>query len=198
MGLPALRDTRVSRHDIAPRPHLRVVSPSGRTAPKRNTAGREDRCRDAFRIVLLGMLAVSVFGLGRVAMSAQAIEASIDSSRLRSDIKAEQLTADQLEVDKSSLMTPSRIQAIAGTTMKMSEAVDVTFITISDAEETPADASTAREPVASAASDVLADNAVEQTAEETPLQALLSKVMDMAAGEAQVLLVGDIGLASSR
>ncbi|MDA3936367.1 MAG: hypothetical protein PF636_05810 [Actinomycetota bacterium] len=199
MGLPARRETVDSRTERSARPQLRVVLPARRSAPKRNSAAYEDRCRRAFRVVLVGMIALSVCGLGRVALSAKANEASIDASALRTDIKNEQLTADRLEVDKSCLMTPSRIEAIAGTTMRMSEADDVTFITISDVDETASDAQGAL-----ASNDVATDvadaslGADKGKAEQTPLRALLTSVMDMAAGEAQVLLVGDIGLASSR
>ncbi len=198
MGLPATRETHSTRIETSSRPRLRVVT-APRRAPKRNTAAHEERCRHAFRCVLVGMIAVTVFGMGRVALSAKANEASIDSSALRSDIKSEQLAADQLEVDKSALMIPSRIEAIAGTTMRMSEASDVTFITISDVDEPVMDESLALESATdSADGEVAPSDVAEETAPETPLRALLSSVMDMAAGEAQVLLVGDIGLASSR
>ncbi len=192
MGLPALRHAHDTR---AERPILRVVTPSRSSAPRRNTAVREARVRRQFRIVLCGLFALSVCGLGRVALSAQAIEASIDSSALRGVIKAEQLAADELELDKSSLMTPSRIEAIAGTTMKMSEADDVCFITISDADEFASGEQAG--PGVQSDTPQQTDGTDLAEAESSPLRVLLSSVMDMAAGEAQILLVGDIGLTSS-
>ena len=132
---------------------------------------------------VLVMVCASLFGMGRVMLSTKAIEASFQSEEIAADIKAEQLTGDLLEVDKSSLATPSRIEQIASETMSMSEAGDITYLCLPDGE------------IAAVAGTSPPD---ESTDTEGGLAALFSSVMEMTAGEAQVLLVGDLGLASSR
>ena len=180
MGLPAVERT---RHGS--RPRLRIVR-SKKKSRRVSAAARADHLRRLFQMSVLLMLCAAVFGLGRVMISAQAAEASFDSNRLEQEIKAERLQGDLLEVDKSALTTPSRIEQIAGETLKMSAASDVSYMCLPGvpAEEQPG----CVDPV---------------TAEEIPehedaLTALFSSVMEMSAGEAQVLLVGDVGLASLR
>lgn len=180
MGLPAVDRT---RH--ASRPRLRIVRPKKKSR-RASAAVRADRLRRLFQMSVLLMLCAAVFGLGRVMISTQAAEASFDSNRLEQEIKAERLQGDLLEVDKSALTTPSRIEQIAGETLKMSAASDVSYMCLPgvSAEEQPGHV----DPVA-----------VEEIPEyEDALTALFSSVMEMSAGEAQVLIVGDVGLASSR
>ncbi len=61
-------------------------------------------------------------GVGRVWLSVQATQASIDSTKLRQEIKSERYKGDLLEVQQSALATPSRILAIASGTMGMAPA----------------------------------------------------------------------------
>ena len=61
-------------------------------------------------------------GLARVALSAKVAEASIDQLQLERSIKAESRVADRLELDKSLLVTPSRIESIAAATSTMTKA----------------------------------------------------------------------------
>jgi len=167
------------------RPRLRIVRPKKKSR-RASAAARADHLRRLFQMSVLLMLCAAVFGLGRVMISTQAAEASFDSNRLEQEIKAERLQGDLLEVNKSALTTPSRIEQIAGETLKMSAASDVSYMCLPGvpAEEQPGRV----EPVA-----------VEEVPErEGALAALFSSVMEMSAGEAQVLLVGDVGLASSR
>lgn len=180
MGLPAVDRTRhVSRL------RLRIVRPKKKSR-RASAAARADRLHRLFQMSVLLMLCTAVFGLGRVMISTQAAEASFDSNRLEQEIKAERLQGDLLEVDKSALTTPSRIEQIAGEALEMSAASDVSYMCLPGlpVEEQPGCA----EPLAT---------------EKVPkhkdaLAALFSSVMEMSAGEAQVLLVGDVALASSR
>ena len=180
MGLPAVDRTRnVSR------PRLRIVR-SKKKSSRVSAAVRADHFRRLFQMSVLIMICAAVFGLGRVMISTQAAEASFDSNRLEQEIKAERLQGDLLEVDKSSLTTPSRIEQIAGETLKMSAASDVSYMSLPS--ESAEEQSGRVEPVATEAA----------TDQGDALAALFSSVMKMSAGEAQVLLVGDVGLASSR
>jgi hypothetical protein len=132
------------------------------------------------------LCAVAIFALGRVALAVEATEASFEANQIREDIKAERLTGQLLEVDKSALTTPSRIEAIAGSSMKMADANDVCYLALPEA------------PAASAepAADPTPDSSEVAVSEEDG--GVVRALMDMAAEEAQVLLVGDVGLASPR
>lgn len=181
MGLPALKHEPPAR---ARRPHLRVVREQKRSVRPRQSTQTNASAFQAYVFFAVIVSLVCVLGLGRVWLSVQAAQASIDSSRLRRDIKLEQYQGDMLEVQQSALATPSRIQAIAGGTMGMAPAASVSYL---DVRQRPTGSAgsgggVAGRPVASASG----------------FSAALEKVMEVAASEARVLLVGDVGLASSR
>ncbi len=183
MGMPALR--RDSHVDATPRPRLRVVKPGMRfaaapTSKKQSPSRAHAAARDAFRFFGIIVAAVALLGIGRVWLSVQAAEASIDSTTLRREIKQERYVGDMLEIQQSALATPSRIQAIAGTTMGMAPACTVSYLDMRDSD-TPSEAEVPAEIAA-----------------VSPSSGLLARAMDVAAGEAQVLLVGDVGLVSSQ
>jgi len=184
MGMPALRhDPHVA---TAPRPRLRVVKPGMRVAPSRATSSKKtpsrahSAARDLFRSFGIVVVAIALLGVGRVWLSVQAAQASLDSTTLRREIKQERYVGDMLEIQQSALATPSRIQAIAGTTMGMAPATTVSYLDMRGTEGS-------REATAPA-----------KTAASGTSSGLLARVMNVAAGEAQVLLVGDVGLVSSQ
>lgn len=181
MGLPALRhDT----HGAADRrPHLRLVKPHSKASSrKRGTARSNASVFQAFVFFAVVVLLVSALGLGRVWLSVQATQASIDSSKLRREIKLEQYQGDMLEVQRSALATPSRIQAIAGGTMGMTPATSIGYLDMrGDSASHPSGTLASTKPV-----------------KRDGLSGAIATAMEVAASEARVLLVGDIGLASSR
>ncbi|NTW27741.1 MAG: cell division protein FtsL [Coriobacteriia bacterium] len=124
---------------------------------------------------------VALLGMGRVWLSASAAKASIEVTSLQSQIKAAQNEGDILEVRKSSLATPSRIQAVASTAMGMASAASSTYL---DLANVPTVASLKTPSVAAAGTTGSA------------FSRMLEKAVNMAAGEAHQLLVGDVGLAS--
>jgi len=178
MGLPALRhETRVPARQ---RPHLRVVrKPVAPARRGRGKAAQIEAARNAFRTFALLVTLAAVLGMGRVWLSVKAAEASLDASRLRVDIKNERYEGDMLEVRQSALGSPSRIRAIAGAAMDMAPARRVTYLDIAPKG--------APRPAVQTAPD-----------EQGGLARVISGIMDLTAGEAQVLLVGDVGLASSK
>lgn len=184
MGMPALRHESQVTH--TPRPRLRLVKPGTRVpaaqqAGKKQASGRAHSvARDAFRFFGIVVAAVALLGVGRIWLTVQAAQASIDSSTLRREIKQARYVGDMLEIQQSALATPSRIQAIAGTTMGMAPATKVSYLDMRGPE--PRRESTAPAEVAASA----------------PSSGLVARAIDVAAGEAQVLLVGDVGLASSQ
>jgi hypothetical protein len=97
-----------------------------------------------------------------------------------------------LEVNRSALTTPSRIESIAGSTMKMTEAKAVSYMRLPEADGDVASATGAE--VVQASRVVSAAN----SRDSGGISDLLSSVMHMAAGEAQIMLVGDVGLASAK
>jgi hypothetical protein len=179
MGLPAVRiDQRAVR---AKRSHLRVVGRKPRVAAsvKRSSAARAESARSVFRTFAILVTLVAVLGMGRVWLSVKAAEASMAASRLRTAIKNERYAGDMLEVRQSALGSPSRIRAIAGAAMDMAPARKVTYLDIAP-DRVP-------RPVRE-----------EGHSNQAGFSRAVSAMMDLTAGEAQVLLVGDVGLASSK
>ena len=157
------------------RPHLRVVSgTSGSTRSRSST-----RAAVQFRVVAVCLVVLACAGVLRVSLAVQAAEAAIDASALRAELKDERQDGRVLEADKGALAAPSRIEAIASETLNMRRPAEVTYIQLPEgltAFET-ADAGRATRARGSG---------------------FLSTLMDLAAGEAQVLLVGDVGLGPLR
>jgi cell division protein FtsL len=125
-------------------------------------------------------------GGARVTLIARAAEATITESRVQAAIKTQLAQADQLEADKSALSTPARIASIASTTMGMGEPKSVRYISL---PVTPPGPGT---PSSSAGTAVAS-----RQSPPDALGSLFGAVMDLSAGEAQSLLVGDLGLAGS-
>lgn len=177
MGLPARKLDGEAVHGRNAR-HLRLVKSS--TGPRKRTAcSRESAARQNFVTFAVLVSFVAVLGAGRVWMSVEAAQASVEAARLRQEIKVERYVGDMLEVQQSALGSPSRIRAIAGATMDMGRSSEVTYIEL-EAQ---------RRSVASSRS---------SSAGSAGLDRVIADVLGLAAGEAQVLLVGDVGLASAR
>ncbi len=183
MGQPARKTTaRVS--GAGPRPaHLRLVSPQARTRTPR--AANEAATRSAFLLATAALVVVTALALARVAISAQVAEASIDSIKLRRTIKAERLVADKLELDRSLLITPSRIESEAVGGMQMTKATQVTYISLPAALEQRPDGSPAPDGTGS-------------VPQGTALAGIVRTAAAVTETEARDLLVGDVGLAASR
>lgn len=178
MGMPALREQPRAR-----KPHLRVVKTKPRGASRRSSQAQAALARQNFLmfVVLLGVIAV--LGVGRVWLTVQATEASLQANELRASIKSERYEGDMLEVRQSALGSPSRIRAIAGKAMDMAPAAEVTYLDLTKGE--PKKAAATVTPRVS-------------RADASGFAGVLAKVLDLTAGEAEVLLVGDVGLTSSQ
>jgi hypothetical protein len=120
--------------------------------------------------------------MGRVWLSVQATAASLEATELRGSIKSERYRGDMLEVRQSALGSPSRIRAIAGKAMGMAPAKTVSYLDLTGGK-----ADEARAASVNAKADA-----------NSGAGTMLAKLLDLTAGEAQVLLVGDVGLAASR
>ncbi len=166
--------------------NMRRSSSASRGSARTKAAERHAR---VFRASIALMIMAALFSMGRVALAARAVEASFEATRLREDIRAERRAGDRLEADQSALTTPSRIEEIAGAGMRMVTPTDVRYVSVgvdvapSEAEEAVA----SLEPAESA-----------EPARPGSLARAVAAAMYMAAGEAQVLLVGDVGLTSSQ
>jgi cell division protein FtsL len=129
--------------------------------------------------VCLAILALA--GAARVTFAAQAAEASIDAWELKAEVKAERLAERALKADRSALAAPSRIEAVACQTLNMGRPAEVAYLQLPAEQATGPDAAVAE-----------AAHGPSGGAE------LLATLMDLAAGEAEVMLVGDVGLGSFR
>ncbi len=131
------------------------------------------------------LVAMAALGMARVAVIARATEMTISADRLMGDIAAERVEAGKLEVDRSSLSTPSRLESIAKSTMGMSRPSSVKYIRMD-------------EPSASGKRSAKKKVETASTSSTGESGGLLAALMDMSAGEAASLLVGDMGLAGAR
>src|SRR5450759_3460303 len=123
MGLPALK---AEPRPVPRRPHLRVVEPKTSHTRARRTSQAAAYQAFVFFAVVVGV--VAVLGAGRVWLSVQAAQASIDCGKLQTAIKAARYQGDTLEIQESALATPSRIQALAVGTMGMAPATSVSYL----------------------------------------------------------------------
>jgi cell division protein FtsL len=194
MGMPARR---IEADPFARRSgsHLRLVTTPAAPAPSRPRVGassrarlrqEEARARAIFGVFVAVLLCAVALGGARVTLIARAAEASITEGRVQAAIKDQRAVTDKLEVDRSSLSTPSRIADIASVSMDMGEPKSVRYISLQEGPSASGPASTASG--SGAGSTVASTDAVGR---------LFGAVMDLSAGEAQSLLVGDLGLAGS-
>lgn len=163
------------------RPHLRLVASRSRPAAKRRA--RNSDARGLFRAFCFAMCALALVGALRVTLAVQAQEAAIDANDLKRVIQAEEQMTKVLEADRSALAAPSRIESIANAALNMGQPDQVCYINLPAATE-PVDEA---EPVETA-----------ETGGTSRVAQVISTVMDVAVGEAQVLLVGDVGIASAK
>jgi len=183
VGLPALR------HDAthgARRPHLRLL-PSPKKGAGRRSRDELAAARAKFRLFVVVTALVALLGVGRVWLSVSATTVSLEANELRARIETERYEGDMLEARQSSLGSPSRIRAIAGKAMGMAPAESVSYLDLTKQEKK---SSGDRKPATEVSKASVAG--------ESSLQRALGNIMDLTAGEAQVLLVGDVGLASTR
>lgn len=153
----------------------------------------------AFRIATVCLLIVASAGVARVALAAQAAEATVDAWALKTELKAERLQARSLEADKGSLASPSRIEMLACETLNMDRPLEVCYL------ELPAIAPGSPAEDAGTAPDAPDVPDAPRAPDTDPVpgrpgvaSGILATLVDLAAGEAQVLLVGDMGLGLGR
>ena len=103
---------------------------------------------------------------------------AIDADGKATRLKAERLEGRELEADKSALAAPSRIEVLACETLNMGQPNQVCYL------ELPADR--------------VAHSGEPSGGESARGSDIMKTLMDLAAGEAKVLLVGDMGLGAGR
>jgi cell division protein FtsL len=186
MGLPARKNDRYTRRPVLRLLHGGRRSPARATRRSRSSAAQTARYRRLFQLTAVALIAVMGLGMARVQVTVQATEATLAANALKEAIDREQIRAEALEADRIALATPSRIESIAEASMGMGVAAEVDYLefsgTAEDAEE----------------HEGFSHASARQSAVSERVAAVLADVMRMTAGEAQVLLVGDAGLASSR
>jgi cell division protein FtsL len=137
-------------------------------------------------MAFLGVFAFAiVLGGARVTLLVRAAEASITESKVQASIKAQRVQVERLEADKSALSTPSRIAGIASSTMGMGEPASVKYVSLpGSGSASGSNAPSGVSPSGSGSTDVFGS--------------IFNTLVELSAGEAQSLLVGDLGLAGSR
>ena len=169
-------------------PSARARTASQPLASKRPSArAKASGTRAVFAAFVWLALGIAAVAMVRVGVMARVAEMSLSEGSLRRNIKTERIAAGQLEVDKSALMAPSRVESIASTTMQMTKPVSINYLLL------PPDAKSSANGASAATS-----ASVGYSARTSGLGAVIGAVLDMSAGEAQSLLVGDVGLAGSR
>ncbi|HEX9093894.1 MAG TPA: cell division protein FtsL [Coriobacteriia bacterium] len=208
----AVQSARAYARESRQAPRLRVVPRPVTKAPtRRGGKGRhvaDARLRALFTSSVALLVALTGVGLVRVAVVARAAEMTINADRLTQRIKAQRIETDKLEIDRSSLSTPSRIEGIASETMRMGSPASVRYISlptsgaggarVAQVPAASARGASADPAVAAAASIRTSDVAPDAGGAPQAVSAAISALIDMSAGEAQALLLGDIGLVGSR
>ncbi len=180
--IPVLRAVGGWAQTRKPKSARRVIRADG---PARSSARQTAHCRRAFQVACVVLTLSCGVAMGRVALVVQATEASLEANMLKQSIENEVIRGETLEANRSALEMPARIKSIAGASMGMDPAMEVSYLTIpksTEAEET--------------AGEVARGRGTPESSER--IANVLASVMRMTAGEAEVLLVGDAGLASSR
>ncbi len=163
------------------RPRLKVVRGSAARTRARSSAAADS----AFRVLAICLVILAAAGIARVSLAARAAEATIDAWELRAEVKTEQQSIRTLEADRSALASPSRIEALACASLNMTKPSQVCYLELPE-DGTSADSADIESP------------AVQVAAADAPGSGVVRTLMDLAASEAQVLLVGDMGLGSMR
>lgn len=195
----AYEEDRPARLRVVPRRPARAAK-NRKTAKAARTVRRvaDARVRALFTSSVALLVALTGVGLVRVAVVARAAEMTITADRLSREIKAQRIETDELELDRSSLQAPSRIDGIASETMEMGAPASVRYISLpGEAAEQVAQLD-ARPIEASPMTDVAGSAETSSASAPDALSAALAAIVKMSAGEAQALLLGDIGLAGSR
>jgi cell division protein FtsL len=133
------------------------------------------------------MFILMAAGVVRVSLAARAAEASIDAWELRSEVKAERQLGRTLEADRSALASPSRIEELACETLNMTRPAQVCYLEIPEAA------------VAASVGEVPSEEGGSEPARvREAAERVVATLADLAASEAEVLLVGDMGLGTLR
>jgi cell division protein FtsL len=199
MSMGAVAARSVEREERGRRDHLRVVprptvGESRRASSRASARAQDSRARAVFNGVAVLLIALTAVGLVRVAVLARAAEMTLTESGLAKAIKSQRIETDRLEMDRSGLAASSRIEQIAGATMQMGAPASVRYITMKSAMPSSLPAGTAT----AVAQGVQGASAAAAPSGAARVAAVLSALVEMSAGEAQSLLVGDVGLAGSR
>ena len=142
-------------------------------------------CRTAFRLFVVGLLVVSVLGLARVTLSAQAAATSVAAMKMKTELRAAVQQSESLELDRSSLARASRIESAAAG-LQMARPATIRYIALPKALAVPA---------ASAAAGA---SKTSQLTVPAPLKGVVDVAARITANEAQVLLASGSGLGLGR
>lgn len=170
-------------HAACPRARATSSAPARRCPSSRS---KQKRCARLHRAWVTLLLALTALALVRVTLTARMAESAIRAAELRRTIESQRAATQLLEADRSSLTTPSRIEAIASASMRMTLPSEVRYLELPSGGVRDAGAGDDR------------GYAAAHEGGPRGLGGLFSAAMDVAAGGTQVLLVGDVGLTPVR
>jgi len=151
-------------------------------------------------VIALLMCVLASLGMGRIWVSVQATQTAQEAGKLRVAIESERYTGEMLEVKQSVLGSPARIRAVAAQTMDLVPATHVTYLDMKDQAPQVAAGSLEATGVLTGAQ-TLAENTDATSAglqNGGRLKNALASLARLTAGEAQILLVGDVGIAQAK
>jgi hypothetical protein len=186
----------VSRRAAAPRrPRNAALAAEGLLAgatralmpERRSDTALVASCRTTFRLFMIGLFAVSAFGMARVTLSAQAAATSVAAMKIKAELRAATEEAESLELDRGALAQPSRIESAAAT-LQMGRPANVRYIALPKALAVPAAGAAAGREASSTTALHVPDQ----------LKGVLDAAARITANEVQVLLASGSGLGMGR
>lgn len=180
MASPARRSNR-------PQMNL-VVDNTAKVADHKTIETNEKTARSLFIAAAIFIVITVIIGLGPVIINAEATKLSQQSILLKQDITRATTSTQNLQLDRSSLRSASRIEKIAREEMNMVP-IGKNFIAIEIGPEVAATQAGEVEVEAEVATSNISKNSATD---------VLKNIARLTAGEASALLVGDISLATIR
>ena len=162
-------------------------------APRRFTGARTRAANAATLWCVVGLTALSLMGLLRVGAVAAAVAGSHTVTKLETAIQAERRQAGRLEIDRGLLSRPSRIGHLAATSMNMTRADEIKFMTIPSSDIITGRASDSDPVAAKGGVKVQVTTASAPRNDTRSKPKVTSALAAIAAGEAQLLLAGGPG-----
>lgn len=206
MGTVAVAAKVIERR-VPVHPRLTLVHGARKSAPaskpvapskKQTRSAVESAYRDGLRVVVIVLVVGVLIGLGLVWLTTEAARLSKETDIIKQDIKREADNTQQLQMARYQVASAQQIEQVATQLLGMVPVNgDVTVVDVGAADTSVVAAAGTSESDATAAARAVAESPTGWVAQFAS-GATLSRIAELTSGEAQVLLVGDIGLTAAR